>query len=455
MKICPECQTPQQNDTPFCENCGFRLRSQETALEGLPAISPEMLKASELRRPERVATAEDFALPPSAKSRAPRQTEEEPAVPAPLIAPNLDATRAPKATPSADLLSPDTSALTRMEGLPAVSRKPPVASEDGKNSAISPLKSDKSTEGSSLLLTMPGAPSKRPSPWITLAVGATLGVAIGAAVGWSSGGRTQQHTVTAEARAQSRASIPAGSFSKGLDETTRSVLLQACYKVADDPDEECDQDKLLDGEFPAETGQTGAYEIDANEVTGAEYDACVSAGRCQRIDYKKCLVYTNQGLQISLRVPKALQQLDKPLVCVTHSEAAAYCEYVGGSLPTHDQWEKAARGGEDNRLFPWGDTWDPAWANWGEFDVIKTSILGKVDGFEWTSSPGVFSQGDSPYGVRDMAGNVSEWVAETTERDGVARGGSWTSDPFGLRVTSRAELPVDKRRSDVGFRCAY
>lgn len=454
MKICPECQTPQQNDTPFCENCGFRLRSQETALEGLPAISPEMLKASELRRPERVATAEDFALPPSAKSRVPRQTEEEPAVPASMLAPNLETARPPKATPSADLLSPDTSALTRMEGLPAVTRNPAPASEPNED-APPPPKADRSTEGSSLLLTMPGAPSKGPSPWIMLAVGVTLGAAIGAVVGWSSSGRTQQSTTQAEARSQARISIPSGSFSKGLDETTRSVLLQACYKVADDPDEECDQDKLLDGEFPAETGQTNAYEIDANEVTGAEYEACVSAGSCQAVDYKKCMVYTNQGLQISLRVPKALQQPDKPIVCVTHSEATAYCEHVGGSLPTHDQWEKAARGSEDNRLFPWGDTWDPTWANWGEFDVIKTSILGKVDGFEWTSGPGVFPKGDSPYEVRDMAGNVSEWVVETTERDGVARGGSWTSDPFGLRVTSRAELPVDKRRSDVGFRCVY
>ena len=56
MKVCPECDTPQTSDEPFCENCGYRLRSAETQLEGLPAISPEMLMASKLRRPERVAT---------------------------------------------------------------------------------------------------------------------------------------------------------------------------------------------------------------------------------------------------------------------------------------------------------------------------------------------------------------------------------------------------------------
>ena len=72
MKVCPECDTPQTSDEPFCENCGYRLRSAETQLEGLPAISPEMLMASKLRRPERVAT-EDVLEP----VERPRQPDPE------------------------------------------------------------------------------------------------------------------------------------------------------------------------------------------------------------------------------------------------------------------------------------------------------------------------------------------------------------------------------------------
>ena len=78
--ICPECKTPQQGKEPFCEHCGFRLRSQETALEGVPAISPAQLKqnmlpAADLSRP-RASTQEEphapvFSPPPSHAHPAP------------------------------------------------------------------------------------------------------------------------------------------------------------------------------------------------------------------------------------------------------------------------------------------------------------------------------------------------------------------------------------------------
>ena len=132
----------------------------------------------------------------------------------------------------------------------------------------------------------------------------------------------------------------------------------------------------------------------------------------------------------------------------------SYCKWRDGDLPSHNQWEKAARG-RDAPIYPWGDYWEPDYANWGERDVMRTSIAGKLDGYAWTSPPGAFPDGRSPFGLDDMAGNVAEWVLGDDPLRGHVRGGSWVSNPFELRTTARRELPADALRTDIGFRCAY
>jgi sulfatase modifying factor 1 len=92
---------------------------------------------------------------------------------------------------------------------------------------------------------------------------------------------------------------------------------------------------------------------------------------------------------------------DHPINRVNWSEAKAYADWAGVTLPTEAQWEKAARG-TDGRIYPWGNEWDKTkcanWTNGG--DPEKTS----------TSFPvGSFPMGASPYGVMDMAGNAWEW----------------------------------------------
>jgi formylglycine-generating enzyme required for sulfatase activity len=144
-----------------------------------------------------------------------------------------------------------------------------------------------------------------------------------------------------------------------------------------------------------------------------------------------------------------------PVGGLTWYEALAYClwlsEVTGKDyrLPTEAQWEKAARGSEDQRGWPWGDEFDPGKANTLE------RLLGR------TTPVGVYPHGASPYGAMDMAGNVFEWTSshypynrgerrEELEAEGprVLRGGSFCSYADHARVSYRyspdpADFDVD------------
>lgn len=224
-------------------------------------------------------------------------------------------------------------------------------------------------------------------------------------------------------------------------------------------------------ERPAHRVELRPFFLDRDEVTVAEYRRCVAAGSCR-----------------APRWPTEGPHADaEPVTWVSWRDAEAYCRFAGERLPTEAEWERAARG-DDGRVYPWGDSPECERANFGNYRGEGRCPRNPGRPVEI----GRFPTGASPFGARDLAGNVWEWVADRyaadyyarsplrdprgpagdgdDQQDGdglrrevgappakswrVVRGGGCCS-MFGLpRASNRVAFPPDYVDEDLGFRCA-
>ena len=242
--------------------------------------------------------------------------------------------------------------------------------------------------------------------------------------------------------------IPAGPFKMGSDSET---AFQECQKTREDceriwfPDEEPINLVILDN-----------YYIDQFEVTNARYAECVNAGYCNMpsssSSYSREKYFRNNEYD------------DYPVVNVSWFDAQDYCEWRGGYLPSEAKWEKAARGGLEGKLYPWGD--EPPTCKIGSSNGAKFNDDADC---HYTDTERVGLYGANEYGLYDVAGNVWEWVDEWYdvypggdptfsdsfgEEARVLRGGSWENDEDFLRVANRHYQNPESTYPHLGFRCA-
>lgn len=248
------------------------------------------------------------------------------------------------------------------------------------------------------------------------------------------------------------ARLAAGTFMMGSSDEDAAFASALCQRYSP-PGVLCDIGTFND-EQPAHLVELAAFAIDRTEVTREAYLRCVAAGVCA-----------------PSRVPEGdarIGELQHPAVLVTAAEAAAYCAFAGGRLPTEAEWERAARAGTARR-FPWGNQWNDRVANAAPDDPA----LPDQDGYRYLAPVGVLRDGANPHGLLDMAGNVWELTADHYAAEAYAhaspveprgpeqgelrviRGGSHASPPHTLRVTQRGTIRDNESRPDVGFRCVY
>jgi sulfatase modifying factor 1 len=173
--------------------------------------------------------------------------------------------------------------------------------------------------------------------------------------------------------------------------------------------------------------------LDMTEVTVDAYGACVSAGACSPpVMGGAC----NWGVA---------DRGSHPVNCVSWHQARAYCGWVGERLPREEEWDAAARGPE-RRDYPWGNAPPSGQLCWGPTSGGHTCAVGS------------FPEGDTPEGVKDLAGNVWEWTSSVYKAGGesrVVRGASWDNGHAAFVLASyRGRYVPSYQDADLGFRCA-
>jgi len=204
-----------------------------------------------------------------------------------------------------------------------------------------------------------------------------------------------------------------------------------------------------DEERPVHRVRVDPFQLGRCQVTNAEYDAFRHATGRPMTKFREQPEFANPA---------------QPVVGVSWYDAVAYCDWLSGlsgepfRLPTEAEWECAARGGAEHKLYPWGD--QPV------FERAGYST-------RWTHAPEpVATAAPNAFGLYDMCENVHEWCADwydpeyyavspsenppgpTTGARRASRGGAWRHHIKIARCAARSSIPAEFCYADYGFRVA-
>ena len=203
-----------------------------------------------------------------------------------------------------------------------------------------------------------------------------------------------------------------------------------------------------------------AFVMAKTETTVEQFKACVETGACAADNY---YTVADNGY---CNYDRGEAWLNHPMNCVNWHGANEYCAWIGGRLPTEDEWQYAATHDGTQALettYPWGND-EPThcvhatYNDYGDgFDNVcdGTTVI-PWDDYVGTASAGTYSAGNSPLGLQDMAGNVWEWTSSLRSAESsyyVVKGGSWDSGASNIPVSDRLYRVPDDWHNGVGFRC--